>query len=470
MILGLVLFVAAIGLRATTANRHVRGRLLFASLAFLLYAGSAAAVRYASLSRPLVDEIELVIDPLVLVFGAINGLVALAVNPWREDRLPDRFPTIVQDSIVIALFAVAATLILQEKIFTTTAVGAVVVGFALQDTLGNLFAGLAIQIEKPFRVGHWVHVAGTDGLVKEITWRATKIRTKSGNFVIVPNSVLSKDTITNYSEPLLDTRIELEVGASYDAPPNHVKQTILAAIRDEPLLSPAHAPEVLLVGFADSSVTYRIRVWTADFAADEILRDRVRAAVYYAFRRAGIEIPYPVQVQITPAPNAPDDAGHPLDKVDLFEALSGDEREALATAAHRGLYAAGERVVREGAPGSSMFVVLRGEVAVVIGADHEVARIAPGGFFGEMSLLTGDPRTATVKTVVDSELMEITSDAFRRFVLANPAAVEHVGRAVAKRSAELNRHRAAGAPTASAEAPQTLIARMRKFLHLSGSL
>ena len=98
-------------------------------------------------------------------------------------------------------------------------------GLALQDTLGNFFAGVAIQIEKPFSVGHWVRIRDTDGMVTEITWRATKMRTQSGNFFIVPNSVLSKDTIINYSEPTLETRLELEVGVSYDAAPNRVKST-----------------------------------------------------------------------------------------------------------------------------------------------------------------------------------------------------------------------------------------------------
>ena len=98
-------------------------------------------------------------------------------------------PAIVQDVIVIALFAVATTLLLDEKLLTTSAVGAVVVGFALQDTLGNLFAGLAIQIEKPFRVGHWIRVGEFEGKVQEVTWRATKLLTKAGQFVIVPNSV-----------------------------------------------------------------------------------------------------------------------------------------------------------------------------------------------------------------------------------------------------------------------------------------
>ena len=170
-----------------------------------------------------------------------NATVALVINPWRQDRIPDRFPNIVQDAIVIGLFAVAATIFLPEKIAATTAVGAVVIGFALQDTLGNLFSGLAIQVEKPFHVGQWVTIGGKDGKVAEITWRATKIRTKTGNFVVVPNSVLSRDTITNYSEPNDETRIEIEVGASYDTPPNDVKTVIRAALLGEPMLVASRA-------------------------------------------------------------------------------------------------------------------------------------------------------------------------------------------------------------------------------------
>ena len=467
MIAGVVLLVVALAARASSGNRHVRGRLLFSAIALALYAGAAAALAYVDLSPEMRAALALV-QPLLLALGVITALVAAVVNPWREDRLPDRFPTIVQDSIVIALFALAATLVLQEKIFATTAVGAVVIGFALQDTLGNLFAGLAIQIEKPFRVGQWVNLDGKDGIVREITWRATKLRTKSGNFIIVPNSVLSKDTITNYSEPVADTRIEVEVSASYETPPNEVKSVILAALRDEPLQAPGHEPEVLIARFADSGIEYRIRVWTADFAADERLRDRVRSAVYYAFRRAAIEIPYPVQVQIERAeatrPNHA--AADALAGVEIFAALDDKQRAALGGAAKRSLYAAGERVVRQGESGSSMFVVVRGEVAVVLEGGQEVARIAPGGFFGEMSLLTGAPRTATVRTTIDSELVEITSEAFREFVLANPTAVEEIGVAVAKRADELSAHRAAGAAPAAVEAPQTFLARVRKFLHV----
>ena len=87
----------------------------------------------------------------------------MLINPLRVDKVPERFPTIVQDAIVIGLFAIVATFVLDEKFMTTSAVGAVVVGFALQDTLGNMFSGLAIQIEKPFQVGHWIRAGDYEG-------------------------------------------------------------------------------------------------------------------------------------------------------------------------------------------------------------------------------------------------------------------------------------------------------------------
>lgn len=468
---GVALAVAALVLRAAHRNRHVRNRLLVSTLALAIYVLVSAAVALGVVPAGLDDPVRLA-RPLLLAFAVVNAGVALSINPWRHDSLPDRFPTIVQDSLVLVLFAVAASVVLQERIFATTAVGAVVVGFALQDTLGNLFAGLAIQLERPFRVGHWVRVAGTDAQVNEITWRATKLRTKAGNFLVVPNSLVARDTVLNYSEPAIETRLEIDIGASYDVPPNRVKAVILAAIRDEPLISTAKTPEVLVADFAASAVLYRVRLWTTDFGADEILRDRVRTAVYYAFGRAGIVIPYPMQVQIEkeetpPVLPAVDDTARVLAQVPIFAALSEAQRTDLARVARFGLYAAHDAVVRQGDAGASMFVVVRGEVVVTLaGVSGEVARMGAGGFFGEMSLLTGDARNATVRTSGDTELLEITADDFRRFVLENPAAVEIVGVAAAKRRAELAQH-AASASAVVIEAPQGLLERMRRFLRLT---
>lgn len=470
MLPGFVLFVATLLLRGASTNRHVRGRLMVSAVVFALHALAGVSDFVSVVPATVRGQLHLV-QPLLLGFGIITALVALFINPWKKDRLPERFPTIVQDSIVIALFAGLATAVLEDRIFAATAAGALVLGLALQDTLGNFFAGIAIQIDKPFSVGHWVRVRDTDGMVSEITWRATKMRTKTGNFFIVPNSVLAKDTIINYSEPTLETRLELEVGVSYDVPPNRVKATILGAIRDEPLISHTTAPEVLLVGFDESSINYRIRVWTTDFAADEWLKDHVRSLIYYAFHRTGIVIPFPIRTVImkpeAPAAGHADETHRALARVSIFASLPEEQRAQIAAVSHRGLYAAGESIVRQGESGRSMFVLLSGEAAVYIDPDNrEVARIPAGGYFGEMSLLTGAPRNASVRTSVDSEVLEIRADEFKAFILANPTSLEQVGAAVAGRQAELDQARARGPVESAAEQSDGLIDRIRRFFAL----
>ena len=208
---GVVALVITLALLVAIPSRYVRARLQFSvwllaafvtlQIAVLQDVGDVAIL--AALAR------------LVFVLAVLNLGITLLANPWREDRPSDRFPAIVQDVTLIGLFTIIATVLMKEQLLTTSAVGAVVVGFALQDTLGNLFSGLAIQIEKPFRVGHWIAVGEREGQVQEITWRATKLRTKAGQFLIVPNGIISKEAILNYSEPTVPTRLQIDVGTSY---------------------------------------------------------------------------------------------------------------------------------------------------------------------------------------------------------------------------------------------------------------
>src|SRR5262245_13643468 len=471
MIAGVTLLVLALVARTATVNRYVRSRLLISALLFAAYAMAAALVAFGRLPAGVATQIQTT-SPLLLAFGLANAIVVVVINPWRLDRIPERFPNIVQDTIVIALFAVAALLFMPDKVVATTAVGAVVIGFALQDTLGNLFAGLAIQIEKPFRVGQWVTIGGKDGLVSEITWRATTIRTKSGNLVVVPNSVLARDAITNYSEPTRATRLEVVVSAGYDTPPNDVKAAIASCLAGEPMVLADPAPQVLLADFADSYITYQVLVWTNDFSADIHVRDHVRSRVYYAFHREGIAFPYPVRVNIESKrhlePEQEHGPAHALDQVEILSSLSAAQHGQLASLSRLVLYGAGEVIAREGDAGASMFVLRRGEAAVTLSdVDGDVARLSAGAFFGEMSLLTGDPRSATVTAVTDCELLEIGVDAFRRVVLADAASVERVAAAVSSRRAELERHRATRTTAAvEPETQQTFLARVRKFLSL----
>jgi small-conductance mechanosensitive channel/CRP-like cAMP-binding protein len=472
LIVGVAAMAATLGIISLTVNRLVKRKLRLSVLLLAIFIGIdlllvAAPGRFSATTGGQLGAFE----KLALAAALINALVISIVNPLGADRVPDRFPVILQDAVVIGLVLLTSTFISNELI-TTSAVSAVVIGFALQDTLGNAFAGLAIQSEKPFHIGHWVRVGDHEGRVAEVTWRATKLRTKSGNFVIVPNNVVSKEAIINYSEPAAPTRLEVEVGASYLVPPNQVKAAILEAVRHCSRVLEAPAPDVVLLSFADSAINYKARFWVEDYERDEAARDQVRTAIYYAFQRHNIDIPWPIQVQYD-RPLPVDDPAvrlaqeeQLLSGVDLFAALTSDIRHELAMSAPMVVYGAGEGIVRQGEPGQSMFIVAQGTVSVVLEPDRrEVARIETGGYFGEMSLLTGEPRSATVLAVGDVTVIEINADLFRRLAAIHPQAIEQIGVAAMTRRADLERFKTTAAG-AAVVATNNLLARMKKFLRL----
>jgi small-conductance mechanosensitive channel/CRP-like cAMP-binding protein len=471
VIAGVVAAVATLALSVAISSSFIRGRLKFSAWLLVVFFALEGAV-----SQRLGDvELLSALARLVFVLAVVNLAVAILFNPWKSDRPSERVPAIVQDVAIIALFTVIGTVLMREQLLATSAVGAVVIGFALQDTLGNLFAGLAIQIEKPFRVGHWILVAGNEGQVQEITWRATKLRTKAGQFLIVPNSVMSKDPILNYSEPIVPSRVHVEIGAGYDTPPNVTRRAILEALGNSPLALKSPPPEVILHHFGASALEFHVMFWVQDHGTDYLARDQVRTNLWYTFRRHGIEIPYPIQVDYSRAEQAVRTDRHVaaaaarLASIDLFASLSEAERLALSAAADDQLFAAGEAIVRQDAPGDSMFVVLAGRVRVTLDpSNQEVAVIGAGGFFGEMSMLTGDPRTATVRALDDAHLLQIEAADIRQLAIANPGLIEQVSRVVAERRiglAEAHSTAAASAATA-AQSPTSLMSRIQRFLRL----
>ena len=274
--IGASILLLALVVRAASVNRLVRRKLRLSFFLALVYTVVAIALGRFALTPDMAARVLSVIQ-LCMALAIINLIVVIAINPLRADRVPERFPNIVQDTIIIGLFLMVATVVMQEKFLTTSAVGAVVIGFALQDTLGNMFSGLAIQVEKPFRVGHWITVGPFEGMVSEVTWRATKIRTKAGNLVVLPNAFISKEAITNFSEPTAPTRLEVEVGVSYSVPPNQVKAALAEALRNAP------------AGLGDSGAGYprqglrRLRRRLPRPLLDRRLREGLRGARRGAF-------------------------------------------------------------------------------------------------------------------------------------------------------------------------------------------
>jgi small-conductance mechanosensitive channel/CRP-like cAMP-binding protein len=473
LIVGVAALAATFAISSLTVNRLVRRKLRLSLVLLGTYVGLHLVL---ALWPTLGDSLEKFqsFERLAFAAGFINLIVIAFLNPLRVDRVHDRYPAILQDFIVIGLLVLVATFVFHDQLVTTSAVSAVVIGFALQDTLGNAFAGLAIQSEKPFHVGHWIRVGDFEGRVAEVTWRATKLRTKSGNFVVVPNNIVAKEAITNYSEPAAPTRIEIEVGASYLTAPNAVKAAIGEALANSSRALRTPAPDIVLGAFDSSAIVYRVRFWIEDYERDEAARDQVRTAIYYAFARHEIEIPWPIQVQYERELKDLDPAARVQERdrllagVDLFAALGEDQRREIASATTSRMYGDGEAIVRQGDAGHSMFIIGSGRAAVLLEPEgREVATIERGGYLGEMSLLTGEPRTATVVARGDTFVIEIDADVFRRLGAASPQAVERVGVAAASRRAELDHVRANTAGPAVADAPANFLGRMRRFLRLS---
>jgi small-conductance mechanosensitive channel/CRP-like cAMP-binding protein len=483
LVVGLGMVGAAVAGMSLVHNRFMRRRLLFTLVLGVAYlvvhimrvgAGAVHGI-FVPESFEALQAFGSSFEHLLAALGIINLLVTLVFNPWFRDGSVERAPSIVQDAIVIAVFGTAALYILRSnaQALAGSAIAAAAVGFALQDTLANLFAGLGIQIDRPFRVGQWITVGNYEGVVTAVTWRATKIRTKLGNLVILPNNLIAKEAITNYSEPVLPTRLIVDVGAAYQVPPNEARDAILTVLAATHHVLQTPEAEVLLYNFGDSAMTYRARFWINDFNLDEAVKDAVRRGIYYEFKRRGIEIPWPIAVRYNRTETHVDPEARlkafaeTIARVPVLAPLSSELHHALARAAENRLYGDGEVIVREGDAGTSMCIVQRGRVVITVGPDKkEVARIEAGGYFGEMSLLTGAPRSATVTAKGDCDVLEITADAFRTYVHDHPEVVEPLAAAADARRRELDKTRASSHHDHSHGAV-SLAHRMRQFFGLS---
>jgi CRP-like cAMP-binding protein len=237
-------------------------------------------------------------------------------------------------------------------------------------------------------------------------------------------------------------------------------------------------PDSVIADFGASAVIYRVRFWVNDYSKDAVARDQVRSAIYYALKRHGYEIPFPIQTEIQ-VQEAPERASERIDRlsgilapVALFAPLAPEQRDELAARAVERIYGQGEKIVRQGAAGGSMFVVHRGRVRVVEASGGELAVFEAGGYFGEMSMLTGQPRSATVEAAEECHVVELTAESLREVALANPEVVTRISAVVAARQADLDRQKAeaaAGRP-AVAEVQRSLLARIQAFLRLPNLL
>jgi len=335
-------------------------------------------------------------------------------------------------------------------------------------------------MERTVQVGDMVRTGETIGLVEQLSWRAIKVRTMEGNSLLIPNSVASRDRLEVFRRGHLPMARSLRVGLEYDASPDRARDVLEAAARDVPGVAAVPAPVAYVALFHDFSVHYELRYWLDDYARYLEVDSRVRERAWYRLGREGLAFAYPLirQQQFAFGPPAPrDDAPAIRAAIDanaLFAPLSPDERRRLAASARLSRFGEGETVVREGDRTSSMFLIASGRAAVSVrgategAADSKkLAVLEPGAAFGEISLLTGAPRLATVRALTEATLVEIDKATLAPVLLSNPSLVEKLDAVILERRRSTAAQRAVGDGIVSHE-PESLSDKIARFFGLKG--
>ena len=402
-----------------------------------------------------------------------------AAHTWRG-RVPGLFVDLVRFSVIAVGACLVVVLVWDGDITSAVAtlgVGSIVLGLALQDTLGNLMAGIALLFERPFQVGDWIRVGDTTGEVIEINWRAVHLRLRSQDLVVVPNSALGKERIQNFSRPTPAHAVNVYVRFAFNDPPNTVKRILAACARQTADILP-DGIVVRTHDFAESAVSYEIRCFTERFERLPDIEEEIRTRIWYAARRNGLTIPLPtrtiMKTEVPPpvARNVREAALGMLRHVPLFAALAPTEIEQLADAAVIQEYAAGEEIVSTGQIEDALFIINTGHAEVrVHNAPAPLARLGAGDFFGEMALLTGEPRAADVAAVEDCEVLVIYKEALQPILLARPQVTAELARLIEARQLGLAAASDAAAHTDSpavpgAERAETMVQRIRRFFGL----
>jgi len=420
-----------------------------------------------------------------LLFGALAALILLTVrladtlvfdlivSRRRSFVAPQLLRQLVSIVLYLLLFAAAIHAVFRISIttalLTSTTVLAAVIGLAMQDTLGNLFSGISLHMEGSFEVGDVIRSGEMIGIVEGINWRATRMRTVNNSVIVLPNSHLAKDRIEVFSRSALNARL-VTVQVSYDSPPSQVIAVLEQAVGNVEGVSGEIKCLGRVGGFADSGVSYEIKYWTRNYHLRDNIDANIRRVVWYALKRNGMTIPYPIRViQRRPRNVEVMSAEDPrrliesLQQADVLALLSDDEMTALAEGSVVRHFTRGETILRFGQVGESMFIIKAGTVAILVPNDDAtasaIAQLHAGSVFGEMALFTGESRTADVVAVTDVEAVEVGKEPLQAIMYKNP----DLAAAISSKIIERHQHLEASKLAAMVNEETGILKRIRSY-------
>lgn len=421
-----------------------------------------------------------------------TALVVALINRYLWDYYYEKkrqtpIPHFLREMVGLLIFLIALLIVLSvfyhaeaqlRGLLAGSGIAAIVLGFAGQNLFGGIIAGISLQIGRPYKVGDWLLIDNYSAEVMEINWRSTRLRTNDLVYLDIPNNEIVRQTIVNYSYPSRLHAMRIRLGLEYRNPPNRVKDALYhAALNAEGVLHEP-PPKIFVIDFADSAIIYEIKFFLENHGALNDVGDAIRTNIWYELKRQRMTIPFPVRtLQIerrapAAAHEAKDQARAILRREALFECLPTEQLDGMLEQAAVKYFGRGERLIDQGDQGDSMFVLLRGTARVMVandGTSLRVGSLRAGDCFGEMSLLTGEPRTATVQAERDCEVLEIEKSDMASLLQQSPECLEQLSSLLARRKVETEgivRDAVTPAKEREEEYRESFLSRLRTFFEL----
>lgn len=387
-----------------------------------------------------------------LVILIIRFINFIAFGAALRDAGENEISSLLRTVLSIIIYIVAFFIIFQTQypnvqltaLFTGSTILGIVVGLALQDTLGNLFAGIAIQADQSFQVGDIISIAdqGT-GTIESVSWRGVKIRTFQNKLLVISNSVIGKATIEIAPRHNLNARI-VRFNTLYTNSPAQVVHVVREAVRQVENVSPKRRPKVRIWNLGDNGIDWEVKYWTANYRRHNDTDALIRQRIWYTFQREGLTFAYPTRTIYTAKQSEEEDVFvekddeicERINNIEIFAPLSNEDTERIAETCSVRVFAPEEPIIKKGQRGDSMFIIHRGKVRVEVtenSVTKTVNTLNAGKFFGEMSLFTGKPRSADVIADSETKVIEIQSRILRPILESHPELVETIGEIIDER-------------------------------------
>ncbi|MFZ5445501.1 MAG: cyclic nucleotide-binding domain-containing protein [Myxococcota bacterium] len=427
----------------------------------------------------------------VAMVGAAATLLFSVVLP----RARLRTPLIVQDVVVgIAMVATSVAVLGRAGVnlsglIATSAVFTAMLGFSLQDVIGNIAGGLALQVDNSLEEGDWIRVGDVTGRVVEVRWRHTAVETRNWETVLIPNTVMTKSNVfilgRRQGQPQ-QLRRWVYFNVDWRHQPGDVISVVETAVRAARLerVAATPPPNVVLMDMTDTFGKYAVRYWLTDIAVDDPTDSAVRACIYFALQRADMTLAMPAHALFVTEETTDRKAIKTekqlqrrrklLETIELLSGLSPEERNELAQHMKYAPFARGEVMTRQGADAHWLYLVEEGTATVRVSDginDREVAKLVGPCFFGEMSLLTGEPRSATVIADGEVECFRLDKVAMQGVFKARPEVAQKLAQVLAERKVALQAAKeglsADAAKERAVSEAHALLARIRSFFALT---